>query len=101
VRKFHKRRRRQRWLLLLFLLLPAVTAGMVYWNRKILFQEGQWQHPSIILLVIMTLLVIAEIAISAISLVNWRCPHCENLAPLRPHPLRCNHCKAPLRSSEL
>jgi len=100
-RKFRKRRARQRWLTGLFLLLPIATVGTVYWFRHLLFREGDWQQPSVILLVIFALLVVAELAILAISLANWRCSHCENLAPLRPHPARCKHCSAPLRSSEI
>jgi len=101
VRKFRHRRKRQRWLLTLFLLLPTITAGGIYWQRAHLFRDGEWQHPSIILLVFIAMFVIAELATLAMTLVNWRCSHCEHLAPWRPHPARCKHCNAPLRSSEL
>ena len=100
-RKFRKRRRFQRWLVALFLLLPLATVGAIYWYREELFLDGQWQHPSVVTLVIIAMFIVAELAVITISLVNWRCSHCERLAPFRPHPQQCGHCGAPLRSSEL
>ena len=101
VRKFRKRRRMQRWYMGAFFLLPLITAGSIYWFRHQLFRDGDWQHPSVITLIMLLMFVVFELAIIAVSLVNWRCSHCEHLAPLRPHPLRCKHCSAPLRSDQL
>lgn len=97
VRKFYKRRIRQRWLALLFLALPSGAVWGLFEFRTDLFHEGNWRDPSLITLVLLGMLVAAEVAVVAISLFNWRCPHCENLAPLRPHPYTCTHCSAPLR----
>ena len=99
IRKFYKRRVRQRWLLLLFFVLPPVTLGAIVHFREFLFLEGNWRDPSVVTVVMLAMLFMAELAIIAISLVNWRCPHCETMAPLRPHPYQCKHCKARLRFS--
>jgi hypothetical protein len=101
IRKFYKRRVRQRWLFLLFFVLPPATLGVIYHFRELLFLDGNWKDPSVVTVVILAMLFMAELAIIAISLVNWRCPHCETMAPLRPHPYQCKHCKARLRFSRL
>ena len=97
VRKFRKRRMRQRWLSLLFFLLPAILVASFQHFRESLFRDGNWSEPSVMTVVIVGLLIIAEVAIIVISVVNWRCPHCENRVPYRPHPMQCEHCGAKLR----
>lgn len=101
IRKFRKRRIRQRWLLVLFACLPLLTVWAGFHYREELFLEGNWRDPSVITVVLMGMLVVAELGVIAISLFNWRCPHCENPAPLRPHPYECSHCGARLRFTKL
>ena len=97
VRRFRKRRLIQRGLLLLFLGLPAALAASMILKREEMFRDGNWMQPSIITLVIVGLFVVAEIAIIVLTLINWRCPHCESRVQFRPHPKTCRHCGAKLR----